>query len=452
MSIPLYAPNTGRVFQYWNPTSAIEVERAVERADDSLDVLEDLATRREALKRCAEALASRRDALATMVVTEVGKKPDEAQGEVDYAISFLRSARRAIDQLCFEDIIDDGRVIRNVPYGVALLIASFNDPLAGLTRKLGPALAAGAPAVVKPSRLGVMCAELLMEAFRDAGLDQFVRLVAPENNAVIEALIADPRIGVISFTGSTAAGRRLATAAAQHGKKAIVELGGNCPFVICEDADLSHAIDDLITRKLKAAGQACSSVNRVFVAASQYATFKERLAERVATLVVGPSDRPDVDLGPLRTRDATIDLCAAIGQALRTGETLWSEAPSPSPPNSPFVFPFTVVEAKGKSFFDSYESFGPVLSVRPFHSLDKLIERLERERHALVAYFYCAEPKRLAPRLGRLRFGSLGLNSTAIQGTDIPTGGFWDAGIGREGGRWGVCEFLAPINQRFGTS
>ena len=149
-----------------------------------------------------------------------------------------------------------------MPYRAALLIAPFNDPLAGLTRKIGPALAAGATALVKPSRLGILCADALMESFHEAGAGDFVQLIAPEDNECVEALIADHRIGVISFTGSTGVGRRLAAAAAQEGKRIVLELGGNCPFVICEDAPLDLALDDLMTRKLKAAGQACSSVNR----------------------------------------------------------------------------------------------------------------------------------------------------------------------------------------------
>ena len=447
-SFPVFAPNTGLVFDRWQSMSSGEVARALAVVDRGLPGLESIETRRRVLCRCAEALTSRRRELAELVVQEVGKKPDEALGEVDYAASFLDAARAALDELSFERRPEPERLIREVPYRVALLIAPFNDPLAGLTRKLGPALAAGATALVKPSRLGILCARALVEAFHEAGAHDFVQLIAPEDNECVEALIADHRIGVLSFTGSTGVGRRLAAAAAHEGKRIVLELGGNCPFVICEDAPLDLALDDLVIRKLKAAGQACSSVNRVFVAAPRHAEFRERLLERVARLETGPSDATGVDLGPLRTHESTRDLNEAVDAALRAGEKLLSPKPSPVPPGAPFLFPFTVVECGEHSWFDGYESFGPVLSIRSFDALDALLGRLETERHTLAAYFYTADPEGLLPRLRRLRFGSIGLNSTAIQGADVPTGGFRDAGTGREGGVWGVREFLAPINHR----
>ena len=448
VSLPVLAPNTGRVFDHWQPMAGEEVARAVEIVDRGLDDLESVERRREVLTRCIGALVSRRRMLAELVVREVGKKPEEAQGEVDYAVSFLEAAREALDALVLEHRPDPERLIREVPYRAVLVIAPFNDPLAGLTRKIGPSLAAGATVLVKPSRLGVLCARALAESCHEAGAGDFVQLVVPQDNQVVEALIADHRIGAISFTGSTVTGRTLAVLAAQEGKKAVLELGGNCPFVICEDACLDHALDDLMVRKLKAAGQACSSVNRVFVAARRHAELRERLLERAGRIEPGPSDRMGVDLGPLRTRAATQALADAVDRALRGGERLLSEMPRPAPPGAPFLFPFTVVECGDQSLFDTYETFGPVLSIRPFDALDVLLRRLETERHALVAYFYTADPAALLPRLRRLRFGSLGLNSTAIQGADVPTGGFRGAGIGREGGVWGVREFLSPVNHR----
>ena len=448
VSLPILAPNTGRVFHHWQPTPRAEIARAVAIVDRGLDGLETVERRRDILARCAEALVSGRRTLADLVVREVGKKPEEALGEVDYAASFLKSAHAALDELVLERRPEPGRLIREVPYRAALLIAPFNDPLAGLTRKIGPALAAGATVLVKPSRLGILCAQALIESFHEAGARDFIQLVAPQDNGIVEALIPDRRIGAVSFTGSTGAGRRLAVAAAREGKRAVLELGGNCPFVVCEDARLDLALEDLMARKLKAAGQACSSVNRVFVAARRYAEFRDRLVEHAARIEPGPSVDPGVELGPLRTREATRALSDAVDRAVRGGERLLSQRPGPAPPEAPFLFPFTVVECDDRSWFDTYESFGPVLSIRPFDTLDALLRRMEAERHALAAYFHTADPEALLPRLRRLRFGSLGLNSTAIQGADVPTGGFRDAGIGREGGIWGVREFLTPVNCR----
>ena len=445
-SLPVVSPNTGKAFAHWTPTPSREVEAAVENADRALLRLEARAERVRILEACEAAVLARRKRLADMVVREVGKKPAEADGEVDYAAGFFRAAREALETEAFEVRPGGGRRIREVPYGVALLIAPFNDPLAGLARKIAPALAAGAPSVVKPSRLGILCAGEFKEALKDAG--ETVQWIALERGDAASDLVGDRRIGVISFTGSTSVGRSLAVRAAREGKKAILELGGNCPFVILEDADLDKALDDLLDRKLRCAGQACSSVNRVFVAAPRYALFREALMERVRRLRTGPSDTPGVDLGPVRTGGAMELLHGLVSEARRRGERPLNGMPPHALPDSATVAPLSIVESDGASVFDERESFGPALSIRPFSSFDDLLVRLEGERQALALYFYTGDAAALAPRLGRLRFGSIGINTIAVQDPAVPTGGFWCAGFGREGGIWGVREFLAPVNLR----
>ena len=237
---------------------------------------------------------------------------------------------------------------------------------------------------------------------------------------------------------------------AAGGKKAVTELGGNCPFAVFSDADVDRAVRDLLDRKLKAAGQACSSVNRVFVEEGIYPVFRERLLECVETVKAGPSDL-GVDLGPVRTREAADALADVVSRVREDGERLLTPAPHKVGDDSPFVFPLTVVESNDNSYFDRYETFGPLLSIRPFSRREVLLARLSRERHALAAYFYTGAPDALRPLLGGIRFGSIGINSTAIQGADVPTGGFRDAGIGREGGIWGMREFLTTVNCRLGA-
>ena len=449
-SLPVVSPNTGTAIGHWTPTSGKDVEFALETADRALLRLDSISERTLILKACEAALLSRRERLAEMVIREVGKKGEEAASEVEYAAGFFRSAREALEGQALEQRPGEGRVLRDVPYGAALLIAPFNDPLAGLARKIAPALAAGAPVIAKPSRLGVLSALEFMATLQDAGIRTIVQFIGPERSNAVTDLVSDRRIGVVSFTGSTAVGRGIAIRAAEEGKRAILELGGNCPFVIREDADLARAIDDLMERKLRCAGQACSSVNRVFVAEQLFPEFRDALMERVHGLRIGPSDMPGIDLGPVRTRDAVWSLRDLVFEAEGRGERLLNRKPPPPRPESPVLTPFTVVETDGESIFDERESFGPALSIRPFASFDDLLVRLEGERQALAAYFYTADTEGLVPRLGRLRFGSIGINTTAIQDPDVPMGGFWNAGIGREGGIWGVREFLAPVNLRIG--
>ena len=449
---PVVSPNTGTAFDHWRPTPDADVESALAGADRALPLLESVPERVRILEACAERLVARRERLADMVVREVGKKPAEAVGEVDYAAGFFRAARAALEGGTFEVRPGEGRLVREVPYGAALLIAPFNDPLAGLARKIAPALAAGAPAIVKPSRLGILSAGEFMAALREAGAGEVVRQIAPERSEAVADLVADPRIGVVSFTGSTSVGHQLAVRAAGEGKKAILELGGNCPFVVLEDADLELALDDLLDRKLRCAGQACSSVNRVLVAAPRFARFRDALMLRIASLRTGPSDKAGIDLGPVRSRGAVEALRGLVGEAKRRGERLLNGMPPLPEPGTPTIAPLAVVEAAGRSVFDERESFGPALCIRPFRSLDDVLASLARERQALAAYFYTGDVEALAPRLGRLRFGSVGINSIAIQDPSVPTGGFWTAGIGREGGIWGVREFLAPVNLRVGAA
>ena len=443
------SPNDGLVFAHWHPD--VDAERQLQHlAPGRRSLAGDRQLRRYILDGCIEGLQSARSELAALVVREVGKKPGEADAEIDYAISFLDHCRVLLDGFEFEQAIEPGRVVKNVGLGGAFLICPFNDPVAGLTRKIGPAIAAGCPVIVKPSSLAMLCARAMFEAFRRAGIGNEVQLLATGDPAIAGRVLGHGDIDIVSFTGSTAVGRELAAACAAQGKKAIMELGGNCPFVVFDDSDLGRAVEDLLERKLKAAGQACSSVNRVFVEDGIHAGFRERLMDRVGAVIAGPSDR-GVDLGPVRTREAVGALVDATRLAIVGGERLLTTEPQAVGSDCPFVFPLTVVESEDDSLFDRYESFGPLMSIRRFAGREELLERLSRERHALAAYFYTGTPDALRPRLRGLRFGSIGINSTAIQGAHVPTGGFREAGMGREGGSWGMREFLATVNCRFGA-
>ncbi len=445
----IFSPNTGRTYGRWRPDSPKTVAEHLAVLDQSRRELEGDVQRRVAvLDALIDAMETVRSELAQLTVDEVGKKPAEAADEIDYAISFLSYCRKLAREYRFTTAVD-GRTIREVAPGVALLITPFNDPLAGITRKIGPAIAAGASVLVKPAPLGMLCAQAMNAAFQSTSAASFVRFACLEDPSVTETLIMDPRVGVVSFTGSTRVGSIVAVAAAQNHKRAVLELGSNAPFVILADADLDRALDDLMARKLRAAGQACSSVNRVYVDRRVYLTFREMLIERVKRLTLGPSTTA-VDLGPLRTAAAMQQLECWSVEAVSMGERLVAGSAKGAAEGEPFLFPMSVIEADSASLFDRIETFGPILSLRAFDQVDALLAVLEAERHALVAYFYTGCPEVLEPKLKNLRFGSIGLNTTAIQGADMPTGGFGEAGVGREGGPWGLREFLATINQRGG--
>ena len=444
------SPNTGQPFADWQPDTRAELRSIRHRlSHDQEDLEYDIDLRRQTLDMCASALMRARDRIAEMVVVEVGKKPAEAYAEIDYAAAFLAECRRLLDGRTFRHSVESGRTVSDVAIGGALLICPFNDPIAGLTRKIAPAVAAGCPAIVKPSALAVHCARTMFEEFRREGVDRAVYLFAPDNYPVVREALMQHEIGILSFTGSTKTGRSLARSAGGYGKKAIMELGGNCPFVVFDDADLDRALEDLFERKLKAAGQACSSVNRVFAEEPVYKRFRDMVADRAASTTLGVSDG-GFDLGPVRTLDAAENLAELVAISVLEDERLLTPMPSLPAEGQPFLFPLTVVESFWSSLFDSAETFGPLLSIRSFADREAMLGRLSIESHALAAYFYTGDPDRLIPRLRHLRFGSIGVNSTAIQGANVPTGGFGDAGVGREGGAWGMNEFLTTINVKVG--
>ena len=451
MTRVVVSPNDGRAFAHWRPDAPADAERQLQHlAPKRRALVGDCQLRRQILEGCIKGLRSARSELVALVVREVGKKPGEADAEIDYAISFLDHCRVLLDNIAFEQTIAPGRLVTDVGLGGAFLICPFNDPVAGLTRKIAPAIAAGCPVIVKPSSLAMLCARAMFRAFRQAGVGNEVQLLATGDPELVGRVLRHDEVDIVSFTGSTAVGRELAAACAAGGKKAVTELGGNCPFAVFSDADVDRAVRDLLDRKLKAAGQACSSVNRVFVEEGIYPAFRERLLECVAAVTAGPSDLGG-DLGPVRTREAADALVDVALRVREDGERLLTPEPHKVGDNSPFVFPLTVVESDRDSFFDRYETFGPLLSIRPFSRREDLLARLSCERHALAAYFYTGAPDALQPHLGEIRFGSIGINSTAVQGAEVPTGGFRDAGIGREGGIWGMREFLTTVNCRLGA-
>ena len=445
------SPNTGRQFAEWHPDDERELSRVLAGIDEDRRALAtDVGLRRNLLACCIDGLKGDRSGLAELVVKEVGKRPAEAHAEVDYAASFIEHCIELLDSRRFTRKVEADRTIADVGIGGALLVCPFNDPLAGLTRKIAPAIAAGCPVVVKPSSLGVLCARRMQQAFRRSGVDRAIHLFATRDHSLVETALNHDGIDIASFTGSTSVGRRIAVSATANGKKVVMELGGNCPFVVFADADLERAANDLVERKLKAAGQACSSVNRVFVEREVHGRFRDLLVDRAAGTTLGPSDS-GADLGPVRTREAVGSLVELTERALADGERLLTELPVRTAMGTPFLFPFTILESGPRSLFDRHETFGPLLSIRPFVDRDELFADMARERHALAAYFYTGEPERLQNGIRQLRFGSLGLNSTSIQGPDVPTGGFRDAGIGREGGIWGVNEYLTTVNMKRAT-
>ena len=424
------SPNTGLVIGRWTPDSAARIGTVLDRLPQAIADLASPDRRKAFLSAAIARIDQARAPLAAIIVAEVGKTPSEAADEVDYAISFLR---HALTQVPVAGLDTGERRLRVVPAGPVLAITPYNDPLAGIVRKIAPAIAAGCPVAVKPSALGHLTALMLFEALSGAVPTDAVAMVNTDDRAVLHRLVADPRFRVLSFTGSTPTGMAIA---AQAGlKRLVLELGGNNPFLVLEGADLDRAATDAVARKTRAAGQACSAQNRIYVVAPLFNAFRDRFLDRLNAVRFGASDC-GVAMGPVR---APRDLDRLM--ALSAGGQAFGTLAAPAP------FAFGPVVLDDDTALREAEAFGPLVSLCPVADRRSALALAASEEQALVCYLYGeVEPSDLSA----LRFGSLGINSTKIQGAEVPTGGFGTAGIGREGGDWGLREFQTTINERWG--
>lgn len=444
-TLELHSPNTGNVFRRMQATSEDDIADALDALDGAALHL-GIDERMAALQSMARAIRDHARDLAHAIVLEVGKTPVEADAEVAYAAEFVDAAAASIEFATAQRQIMPGRKVLPAPLGVALLIAPYNDPLAGLTRKIAPAVAAGCPVLVKPSPLGWHVAQVLASALGPEA-QRWVRFVFVADAARIRRIIEAPSVGVVSFTGSTASGRVVGGIAGARPIPSVLELGGNCPFVVLEDADPVTAARDFVDRKLRAAGQACSSVTRLFVHGALCRAFLDEVERSIAQRPCGPSDAAGTSYGPVRTAELASHLNFLEATERANGARVVVRGPAIAGAEGGYFRPFSLArrEAQG-GVLDAEESFGPFSILETFDRESMLLDRLKANRQRLAAYVYGAGASRLIERFGSLRFGSIGLNTTRIQRADVPTGGFLDAGHGREGGLWGVTSFQTTVN------
>ncbi len=448
------SPNDLEPIGVWMPTSTRTLEVGLAATERSLkELTADRSLRMSILAGFREALLRRRRLLVARVVQEVGKLPHEAAAEFDYAIAFLDYAINLLEGSSQSGASGSIGRILTVPVGVAHLICPYNDPVAGLTRKIAPAIAAGCPVVIQPSPRAMLCAELVEEALAEAdpiGASTWLKCDLP---ALAEFVMAHRAVNVVSFTGSTSTGRAVAEVAGRNFVRCILELGGNNWFTVFADADIDKAVDDLVARKIKAAGQACSSVNRIAVEADIYANFRSRLQQRIADLLVGPAGTPGAAMGPVRGLEDVVRLQKLVEAGQSNGERLIHQAPpGQGIPGPDTCMPLLVLETLtgDKSVLDEQEAFGPVMGLTRIDDLDAHFERVRNNQQPLVSYLYGARTSFLESIAPTLRHGSVGINTTGIQGPHLPTGGFGASGLGREGGVEGLREFETTINLRVG--
>jgi succinate-semialdehyde dehydrogenase/glutarate-semialdehyde dehydrogenase len=382
--------------------------------------------------------------LAQILTAEQGKPLDEARGEIAYGASFVKwfaeEARRIEGSVIPSPTADRRIVTLKQPVGVSGIITPWNFPNAMITRKVAPALAAGCTVVIKPSDFTPFSALALAVLAERAGIPAGVINIVTGLPAEIGAeLTGNPAVRKISFTGSTRIGSLLMAQSAPSEKRLSLELGGNAPFIVFDDADLDAAVEGTIASKFRNGGQTCVCANRILVQSGVYDAFAERLAERVRTLKVGPGTAEGVDIGPMINAAALEKITRHHDDAVAKGASVLARAETP---NGQYAVPTVLTGATTEMVLASEETFGPVAPLFRFETEDEAIALANGTPFGLAAYFYTENLAR-AWRVGEaLEFGMVGVNVGAISTAVAPFGGVKQSGLGREGARAGIEEYL----------
>jgi succinate-semialdehyde dehydrogenase / glutarate-semialdehyde dehydrogenase len=404
-------------------------------------------TRAEILRRAWELLQEHADDFALLMTLEMGKPLREARSEVAYGGEFLRWFSE-------EAVRIDGRytanpegtgqmVVTHRPVGPCYLITPWNFPLAMATRKIAPALAAGCTAVVKPANLTPLTTLALVQLLADAGLPKGILNVVTTTStaALSDAILADPRLRKVSFTGSTPVGVELLKKAAVNVLKSSMELGGNAPFLVFEDADLDAAVDAAMLAKFRNIGQACTAANRFIVHESVADEFTRRLSDRVRELVVGPGIDDTVAIGPLIDHRAVANATRLVDDAVSKGARLTVGGRAMDRVGS-FFEPTVLDRVTGHMSVSHEEIFAPIVGVQRFTTEEEAVRLANSTEYGLVGYVFTRDTRRGQRMIDLIDTGMMGLNVGVVSNAAAPFGGVKQSGLGREGGREGIHEYL----------
>jgi len=442
-------PATGGVVKSVASASVTDGLAALDAACDAFPAWAATPARErgEVLRRAFDLLQQRKQQFALLMTIEMGKPLAEAHAEVAYGGEFLRwfgeSATHVQGRYGANPEGTGRMVVTHHPVGPCYLITPWNFPLAMATRKIAPALAAGCTVVIKPAELTPLTTAYFATLLQDAGLPPGVLNVVTTDapGAVSEAIIADPRLRKLSFTGSTPVGQQLLARAAGGVLRTSMELGGNAPFLVFEDADLARAVDGGMVAKFRNTGQACTAANRFLIHASVVEEFTERLTAQVDDLVVGRGTEPGVTIGPLIDDRAVSKTQELVGDALRRGATLLAGGAPIDGPGS-FYPPTVLSDVPSTSALLRQEIFGPVVAVVPFTDEDEAVALANDTEYGLVSYVFTESLARGQRMVERLHTGMMGLNVGAVSNAAAPFGGWKQSGLGREGGAEGIHEYL----------
>jgi succinate-semialdehyde dehydrogenase/glutarate-semialdehyde dehydrogenase len=441
-------PATGELLGEVPRMGGAETVRAVDAANAALPAWRSLLARERAaiLQRWYQLILANADDLARMMTLEQGKPLIEAKGEVVYAASFIEwfaeEAKRLYGDTLPTTGVDRRLMVIRQPIGVCAAITPWNFPAAMITRKVAPALAAGCTVVVKPAEQTPFTALALAELARQAGFPTGVfNVLTGDPVAIGGVLTGSPIVRKLSFTGSTEIGRLLMAQCAPTIKKLSLELGGNAPFIVFDDADIDAAVAGALVSKYRNAGQTCVCANRLLVQDSVYDEFAAKLAEAVKTFSIGNGLEAGVNVGPLIDDDAVLKVEAHVADALAKGARVLVGGKRHAA-GKLFYEPTVLVNVTPDMRVAREETFGPVAPLFRFKTEDEAIQMANDTEFGLAAYFFARDVGRVF-RVGEaLEYGMVGINTGIISNEVSPFGGIKQSGVGREGSRYGIDEYL----------
>ncbi|MEQ9259382.1 MAG: NAD-dependent succinate-semialdehyde dehydrogenase [Roseovarius sp.] len=403
--------------------------------------------RSEVLRKAWELMTARLDHFANLITLENGKAGVDAKGEATYAAEFFRwFAEEAVraDGLITHAPASGARImVQHKPAGLAVLVTPWNYPAAMGTRKIAPALAAGCGVIIKPASETPLTMLALMPLLEEAGVPPGLVNVLPSKRtgALVDHMLHDPRVRVVSFTGSTGVGRKLLRSAADQVLKPAMELGGNAPCIVFGDADMDVAIEGTMLAKMRNLGEACTAANRIYVEENAAPEFTRRLTEAMSALKLGDGTDASVDVGPLVNAETRDKVAEFVADAVAKGAKV--ECGGEAPGGKGYFYPPTVLSGVTEDAACVHdEIFGPVAAIQTFKDEDEVIRRANDTEYGLVAYVFSGDFKRALQVCERLDYGMVGLNRGLVSDPAAPFGGTKQSGLGREGGHEGMLEFM----------
>jgi len=447
--IEVVNPGTNEIVGTIPKGSEKESEQAIDAADAAFEDWADLTAydRAAYLMKLYDLVIENKEELGRVMTMEMGKPINESIGEVMYGASFLQwfaeEGKRIYGQTVPAHVPNKRLQVWKKPVGVVAAITPWNFPLAMLTRKVAPALAAGCTVIMKPSSESPLTAGMFMDLINQAGFPKgVINLVTGSSSKIVGKIMKDSRVRKVTFTGSTEVGKLLIKQSADNVKNLSLELGGHAPLIVLNDADVDVAVKGVMDSKFRNAGQTCICANRIYVQSGIYDEFVERFSEAVQELKVGDGLDSEVDIGPLINQDGLEKVMSHVEDAIDKGGSIVYGGKSIGDEDSLFYEPTVIRDVKESMIIMQEETFGPIAPVQKIETIEEAIEQANDTEYGLAAYVFTENVSKGMTLIEKLDFGIVGWNDGGPSAAQVPFGGMKESGVGREGGSEGIEAFI----------